>query len=332
MLLSSLIPDDALEDGNLAEDQSIIPGKAVTMRNGFFAFWTPNKEFGVDSVTAWKPLLLTLLKDRPPEPAARLMQSLVARGNTLELGGFDYKRLGFKRFRNFIEACADILQWEVDNAGTMLVSLRKAAAVDNKLEPSDGASRPIPGVKSDVWIAFANPDPERIRYFNRATGAVFHHRPEDAAVALNKPGPDWVRVDPVDGSVQSGWMKEFIADTDGLDEAAFPMLQLPYRTEVNADFTKALGANGKRWTKYRTHKMIEVICSWARRVGVDPSMLCPAESASSLAPVAPRAEPSPGTLSPRHRAMKLMDALTEDEISSTLIPLMASIIMVKAHR
>ena len=30
--------------------------------------------------------------------------------------------------------------------------------------------------------------------------------------------------------------------------------------------------------------------------------------------------------------MKLMDALTEDEISSTLIPLMASIIMVKAHR
>lgn len=288
----------------------------------------------MDSVTAWKPLLLTLLKDRPPEPAARLMQSLVSRGNTVELGGFDYKRLGFKRFRNFLEACADILHWDVDAEGTMLVSLRKATETDNEQPAMEAATRRVPAVRGDIWIAFANPDPLRVRYFNRSSGSVFHHKPGNAEITVNKPGPDWIPIKPVEAVVQQSWMREFVAATPGIEADAFPMLNVPYRTEVNADFTKALGPDGNRWRKYRTTRMIDAICRWAQQSGVDLSLLCPIEPRTSASqPPMPRPVESATTeMSAKERALKLLEALTDDEIAGTLVPLMASIIMVKSHR
>nr|AIU94562.1 hypothetical protein [Stenotrophomonas maltophilia] len=197
-----------------------------------------------------------------------------------------------------------------------------------------GEHRAMSAAREDVWIAFSNPDPQRLRYFNRKTGAVKHFQQTDlgAAVGLT-PVADWVKIEPVPGTQQTAWMQEFLAQASTLVAADYPMIAQPYRTAVNVEFTKALGAAGKQWTQFRTGKMFEVMSQWAQRAGVDVSMLLPSfETRHAHPPVSTASLTDAAALSPKQRALKLIESLTDQEIADTLIPLMASIIMVSARR
>jgi len=308
--------------------------KAVTIGNGLFVL-ASNKEFGVESASNWKPLLQQMLRGQPPEPAARLLQRLMKSPEAKALGGFDYKRMGFLRFKNFLDACADVVDQHISAHGDMLVTARGSA-----LAHRSSALRPAPSsIRDEVWTAFSNPDPNRIRFINRSTGQVVHHLlgSGDNVESLC-PGPDWVQIEPVSAEVQAAWMHEFAAQTEGVNPEDHPVLHQPYRTYATAVFAKELGATGKLWNKFRTAKMTEAIRAWSANAGIELTALSPAASAPSARLEKSASEPNksepaatPTTLSPRARALKLMEALTDEEISSTLVPLMASIIMVKAH-
>ncbi|MBA0234574.1 hypothetical protein D7Y50_12830 [Stenotrophomonas maltophilia] len=302
----------------------------LTMGNGLFVL-ASNKEFGVESVAIWKPLLQQMLRGQPPEPAARLLQRLAKSPEAKALGGFDYKRMGFPRFKNFLDACSDVLDQHISAHGDMLVSLR-GTTVDARSE----AVRPAPSsIRSDVWIAFSNPDPNRIRFINRTTGEVMHHvLAAGETVDGIRPGQDWVQIEPVAADVQASWMREFAAQTEGVNPEDHAVLRQSYRTYASAIFAKELGPLGKQWTKFRTAKMVEAIQKWSARVNIALATLTPAATnrLEATAVETPKLEAVTSGLSARARALKLMDALTDEEISSTLVPLMASIIMVKAQR
>lgn len=302
----------------------------LTMGNGLFVL-ASNKEFGVESASNWKPILQQMLRGQPPEPAARLLQRLAKSPDAKVLGGFDYKRMGFLRFKNFLDACSDVLDQHISPHGDMLVSLRGTA-----VDPRSPAVRPAPAsIRSDVWTAFSNPDPNRIRFISRTTGKVIHHvLGTGETVDSVRPGDDWVQIEPVAAEVQASWMHEFAAQTEGVNPEDHAVLQQSYRTYASAVFAKDLGPLGKQWTKFRTTKMVEAIREWSAKVNIALATLTPSVTSRPDVQTSepPKLEAANVGLSARARALKLMDALTDDEIASTLVPLMASIIMVKAQR
>jgi len=303
--------------------------KVVTIGNDLFVL-APNKEFGVESASNWKPLLQQMLRDESPEPAARLLQRLAKSPEAKALGGFDYKRMGFPRFKNFLDACADVVDQHISPYGDMLVSVRGTATA-----PRATSLRPAhSSIRGEVWTAFSNPDPNRIRFINRSTGQVIHHLQSSADNADNIfRSPEWVQIDPVPAEVQASWMHEFAAQTEGVNPDDYPVLSQPYRTSATAIFAKSLGPIGKQWNKFRTTKMIEAIRAWSATANIELTALSPSSVVPSERPLPepPKLEAVTMGFSPRARALKLMDALTDEEISNTLVPLMASIIMVKAQ-
>lgn len=282
----------------------------------------------MENLTQWKQLLKHLLVGRESESAARLLQNLINSPKALELGGFDYKRMGFSRFKDFLNACSDTVALSVSPHGDMLVAPQDTAKEKNP--SSQEGALPIRG---DVWIAFSNPDPGRIRFLNRFNGHVFHQLVHEGQVADDiSPGEDWVQVNPVSAEEQASWMRDFAVQTEGLAPEEFPVLNQPYRTSINGAFARALGPLGKRWNKYRTEKIAEAIREWCDKAGVDARILSPGWSVHPKMELPSPVVERPVDLSPRSRALKLIDTLTEDEISNILIPLIASIIMVKTHR
>jgi len=304
--------------------------KAVTMSNGLFVL-ASNKEFGVESASNWKPLLQQMLRGQPPEPAARLLQRLAKSPEAKALGGFNYKRMGFLRFKNFLDACADVVDQHISSHGDMLVSLRGAPP-----NLHSAGLRPAPtSIRDEVWTAFSNPDPNRIRFINRLSGKVVHHLSvAGESVQSAYSSPDWVQIEPVPAETQSAWMHEFAGRTDGVNPDDYPVLRQQYRTSASAMFARDLGALGKDWNKFRTSKMTDAIRAWCAKANVELKALAPLTSdrAEGSSSELPKLEVVTVGLSARVRAQKLMDALTDDEIANTLVPLMASIIMVKAQR
>ena len=125
-------------------------------------------------------LIVHLLSARSPEFGARLKQRLNALLRERNLEPFDERRYGYKKFQDFLEkGQTDIVQViRHEDGGDIQVSLKEAAqaaveapVIQSVVSPSEWAGRPI---RSDVWQAFANPDPERRRYLDRQTLQIFH--------------------------------------------------------------------------------------------------------------------------------------------------------------
>lgn len=292
----------------------------------------------MDSTRAWRPLLIELMQGKTEEPAARLRQLLISEGQNRGLGSFDLQAMGYRRFKDFLAAFPDLFELRTREGGEMIVcprSLSQSMPVDAAL--ASARREPPPAIRDEVWIAFSNPDPRRARFFNRLDGRVFHTLIQEGQSpdSLRPPG-DWVRIEQIGAELQSAWMKEFVSEHPDVPPSIPPMLEETYSTPLNVRFTRSLGPLGKAWTQFRLRKMTQQIHSWATSVEVPISRLAPASVPAQ--PVHTSVGPAPTpvldtrALSAKERALKLIDTLSEDEIANYVIPLMASVLMVKSRQ
>ncbi len=292
----------------------------------------------MDSTLAWRPLLIELTQGKTEEPAARLRQLLISEGQNRGLGSFDLQAMGHRRFKDFLAAFPDLFELRTREGGEMIVCPRSVSqSVLADAAPASARREPPPAIRDEVWIAFSNPDPRRARFFNRLDGRVFHTLIQEGQSpdSLRPPG-DWVRIEQIGAELQSVWMKEFVSEHPDVPPAIPPMLEETYSTPLNVRFTRSLGPLGKAWTQFRLRKMTQQIHSWAASVEVPISRLAPASVPAQPIHTAVGAAPTPivdtHALSAKERALRLIDTLSEDEIANYVIPLMASVLMVKSRQ
>lgn len=264
-------------------------------------------------------LLLHILSEHPKEPAARLKQRLNTALIDKGLGPFDQKALGFKTFKDYLHSLGDLLSIE-DRSGTdILVSLGQTSK-------TVAASEPVvaPPLKSEIWLAFTNPDPDRLRFYNKGTKRIEHFSASNSPSQTSSSKSNLVQISPISASRQSEWMQEFIAQNalEGNDLLT-QIVATPYSSAVNAAFSRALGKFSVAWRKYRAIKVLEEAEAWAAGHDIDPAAL-------RDLPEAPPASSSP-SMSPRTRATKLLDSFSDQELIETVIPILAASALVKSR-
>ncbi|MEQ0777871.1 hypothetical protein ABLT15_36825 [Paraburkholderia tropica] len=299
-------------------------------------------------------LLTQLLSVNSPELGARLKQRLNAAFAANGLGGFDEKSLGFAKFTDYLlRQHGDLVSVERrEGFGDILVSLRSMPSARTSyipvLKQLQGPATPV--IRSDVWQAFANPDPERKRFFNVHTARIVHYLkgksgPERAQV---ESAPDtFVEILPISGDVQARWMREFLGSASlpsNEREALEPLVAEPYSSAVNATFTRALGAHSVAWRNYRTAQITSVIDAWAHGHAIPLSQLhvvSPDATAGTLEAAGTTESRATATLAigsehslqvpPRQQVVKLLELLTDDDIVRLVLPTLLSTIMIKSR-
>lgn len=288
-------------------------------------------------------LLVQLLSARSPEIGARLKQRLNALLRERNLEPFDERRYGYKKFQDFLEkGQRDVLQvTRRADGGDIQVSLTEAtqAAVEapvlqSVVSPSEWAGRPI---RSDVWQAFANPDPDRRRYLDRQTFQVCHYTPTDhaevrAKVTLNP--AQYAEIPPILGDTQKGWMREFLdavpvtgPERNVLDQ----MLAQPYTSALNAAFTRSLASKAALWREHRLKLVLNTIYQWAKANCIDVDRLRTSEEKPAAERPAALSFDSLGAVTPRLQAAKLLELLNDEDIGRVVLPVLLSTILVRAR-
>ncbi|MGU7780477.1 OST-HTH/LOTUS domain-containing protein [Burkholderia sp. PU8-34] len=297
--------------------------------------------------------LTQILSVDSPELGARLKQRLKSAFVSSGLGVFDEKSLGFKKFSDYLlRAHGDLVNVErQEGLGDILVSLRGTPTARSFYLPTLTQPKALDGpvIRSDVWQAFANPDPERKRFFNSQTDKVVHYldgQDSTERAQVEASHESFVEIPPISREAQERWMRDFL---DGASlppnekEALGPLIAEPYSSTVNATFTRALGAHGVAWRKYRTAQVTSTIEAWASNAGVAISRLhvapAPVTSSATQAGVtveshatadlsfSPRSDQMP----PRQQVLKLLELLTDDDISRLVLPTLLSTIMIRSR-
>lgn len=286
-----------------------------------------------------RQLLVQLLTVCSPELGARLKQRLNAVFISSGRGHFDEKAYGYQKFKDFLlRAHGDILSVErSSNVGDILVTLRQQPAL--KSAPVSAGTRPppnkLPVIRSDVWQAFSNPDPGRKRYFHKTTGILRHYLVGESSQARNEvdehPG-DFQEISPIGGETQIGWMREFLDGIRLSPSERAPLEALinePYSSSVNATFSRALGEHGTGWRHYRTKQVTSRISAWATEQGIQVEHLY-VQSRQSEPAISSNLS-NETHLSPRQKAIKLLELLTEQDIARVIIPTLVSSILIRSQ-
>lgn len=265
-------------------------------------------------------LLLQLLANSPNEPAARLKQRLSAALVDKGLGPFDQKAAGFKTFQDYLRSLGNLISIEHKSGSDMIVSLGTTAPLEQTREPA-----PSPALKTDVWLAFTNPDPTRARFFSKSSHRVVHFPHTEVSTAVSADPADFIAIPAIDAATHNLWMREFLAEV-GL--SSNPLLSTiadtPYSSAVNTAFNRALGKQSADWRTFRTHRVFAEADAWAAQHGVESASL-----RVTREPTAPTA--SAQSMSPRLRATKLLESFTDQELVETVIPILAASALVKSR-
>ena len=310
---------------------------------GFFHFKPQNPLSLMLDAAEISKLIVHLLSARSPEFGARLKQRLNALLRERNLEPFDERRYGYKKFQDFLEkGQTDIVQViRHEDGGDIQVSLKEAAqaaveapVIQSVVSPSEWAGRPI---RSDVWQAFANPDPERRRYLDRQTLQIFHYTPThnlevQTKVSLNP--AQYAEIPPIQGDTQMGWMREFLdavpvtgPERNVLDQ----MLAQPYSSALNAAFTRSLASKAALWREHRLKLVLNTIFNWAKANNIDIDRLrTPEEKPVAERPAALSFD-SLGAVTPRLQAAKLLELLSDEDIGRVVLPVLLSTILIKAR-
>lgn len=289
--------------------------------------------------------LSEILAAQSPQFAARLKQRLTAALNAKGEPPFDEKKFGFKGFRDFLlRGTQDIFSvTQRDGGDDIVVSLLGAnSASSTSSQPSLGTSHSL---RSEIWQAFTNPDVKRVRYLSRRTYAVRHFlRGEDnthAKEVLDSPA-DFVEITPINADVQVTWMKEFIEKhqiKSPLRDALEGIAAHPYSSGVNAAFTGALGSLEDDWRQERVKNIIDTIHRWAnandvstdkltRRSGFDSEAI-PVPASKSIGKQSRAVDVTNGVQNSRDQAVRLLDMLSNEDISRIVIPILLSTMLVR---
>lgn len=269
----------------------------------------------------------TLETQRGPIVSAVLKQrisaALVAQGNP----ALDERKLGFKKFSDLLlsqHAWLDITL--PTGPGDLKVTLKEAP----QLASTEMSGQHL-AIRSDIWQAFANPDPERERFFKRQSKTIFHFKRSEGATNSHEvaENPDLISIHPIPGSTHLGWMREYL-ESSALPQAerasVEAMLTEDYTSGLNLTFTRALGANALKWRSHRTSRITEFIMEWARNNDLSATDLEKPPKLEALAAALPAGSP----LSPRDQIGKLLDLLSDDDLNKVVLPILLSTILVKA--
>jgi len=290
-------------------------------------------------------LLRQLLSAQSPELGARLKQRLNALLAARGSGHFDERVFGHRKFRDFLEHTqaewleisrpSDIgdIQVSLKTGQASLVASQSPATATHAHAALTSVGAPI---RSDVWQAFTNPDPQRRRFFHRDKATVKHYVANEQSAArqeIDAAPADFVEIKPIAGTQQQSWMREFLDSipVTGVERTPYDaIVGQPYSSALNAMFTRALGERAAAWREFRTKRVTDTILGWAANSGLSSDKL--RVDAKLPEPVVDAAPPAmDDAMSPRHRAAKLLELLSEDDLSAVVIPVLLSTILVKSR-
>ncbi|WP_157378031.1 hypothetical protein [Burkholderia ubonensis] len=282
-------------------------------------------------------LLTQLLADHSPEFGARLKQRLNALLVEHGQSRLNERALGFRRFQEYLErAHGDLVHIERPREdGDILVSLKSAQTPSphraDTLNKATGARAPI---RNEVWQAFTNPDSSRKRFLHKQSRAVKHFvegQPSGIPDEISVAASDFIEIKPIEGATQLGWMTRFLNEIDlpASERVVFDaMLNEEYSSSVNSTFTRALGDHGDAWRQFRTKLVTEHISTWASQHSVPMSDL----RASPKQRVTAKAEGQPSTqLSAREQVLRLLDLISDEDVTRLVLPTLLSTILIKSR-
>lgn len=286
-------------------------------------------------------LILQLLSNNSPELGARLKQRLNKLLLHKGLSPFDEKGYGYKRFSDFLQSALGekVAIERPQGAGDIHVSLRQpqitqhfhVAYVANAKESKEQSLV----IRSDVWQAFINPDPERKRFLHKATLEIRHflqNEPNPIKEEVAQDSSNFIEINQISGEIQVKWMRAFLDSTRMSSSERAPLEAIiaePYSSAVNTTYTRALGALGSSWRQFRTNRVIDTIKKWASEHDVPFHSLCIQKSSENLSSMQSRSDQS--QLTARQQATKLLELLSEEDIARLVIPTLLSTIMVKSR-
>lgn len=171
----------------------------------------------------------------------------------------------YPKFSSFLAANNDLVEVSRPASGVpgdITVRLRTPCEVS--AEPRRTAPAPEYYLSNDIWQAFTNPDPLRLRFFNRTTHQVTHYTMDHPMAGVEE-GSVWAKIQPASASDQSEWMRQFIEAEplpDSRRESLRQIADLPYSTSTHATFVSALGQYAPVWKRYRTGMVIDLVKRW----------------------------------------------------------------------
>ncbi len=274
--------------------------------------------------------LLAKLLSESPEIGSRLKLRLNAECIANGLGPFDYTALGYRSFKDFLEHGTDgIVHVDPPNGpGDLRVSLRDELRELYRPVSAQGAALPrsTNALRSPVWQAFCNPDPNRRRFLHVASATVRHFTVQEGMPPdIAEHGTEFLEITPISGDEQLAWMRNFLSRAQvSADTAAMlnTILAGPYSSHMNAAFTQALGGHAEAWRRERVAKIEDVIRRWAdsHQFPIHKLYVIAARPvASEVVPTNTLSEPKVDP-SARHRAQQLLQMLSEDDIVRLVLP------------
>lgn len=303
-------------------------------------------------------LLKQFLSSNSHELGARLKQHLntafIARG----LGNFDEKSLGFSKFSDYLlRVHGDLVSVNRDDSvSDILVSLRSSTAPQpstllSQAQTSNDTPSPTVVIRSDVWQAFANPDPERKRFFEKDTGKIVHYLTDKQAperVEVESSPDRFLEIHPISQETQVAWMKDFLNSISlPANEKAVleTLIAKPYSSALNVTFSRALGSHTLAWRAFRTQHVTAIIEQWAHDSHVPPAKLHVTAAEPTVGtPKSPlkdavkagassfeMPETSTTQLPPRQQVMKLLELLSDEDITKLVLPTLLSTILIKSR-
>lgn len=289
-------------------------------------------------------LLVHLLAARSPEFGARLKQRLNALLRERGLEPFDERQHGFRKFQDFLErGQSDVVKVvRTEGGGDIQVVLKdsppavaEAPVLPPASSPSEWAGRPI---RSEVWQAFANPDPERRRFLDRQTFQICHYTPDhhpEVKDLVDRNPSQYVEIPPIVAETQKGWMRDFLDAVPiiGVERAVLDqMITQPYTSALNAAFTRSLAGNAGRWREHRVKLVLNTIFNWAKSNTVDIDRLRTSEEKPTVrSPEAATAGGHNASSASRAQAMKLLELINDEDIGRVVLPVLLSTILIKSR-
>lgn len=293
-----------------------------------------------DQKTVVSNFLRALLTENQPELGARLKQRL--QQSLLENGQpyLDTSSYGYPKFAVYLERIHnDLIRIERDpDASDVLVCLHDNLSLP-VLDTQDLPTTKGIIVRSDIWQAFLNPDLQRKRYFDKSSCSVVHFKCgkntlEERLLADN---PDnYIEIHPIDGELQLRWMRDFLNDlpvSQTEKDILAGQVGVKYSSVLNSTFIKSLGIHAELWRKYRIPRVFKILQNWAKDVGISFETLCvPNKKVSINKKNDGHNIPLVHThLSARELAHRLIDLITEEDLSNLILPSLMSTLLIKSR-